>query len=101
MRQTCPANSASPRRRRPPTPLELTTERPVLLLAPAAPGNFGPLFPRGATAIATFLNHHGIPALVLPLGHYLDVYAGSANVDARTREVIRDAIEACNPRAIG
>jgi anaerobic magnesium-protoporphyrin IX monomethyl ester cyclase len=82
-------------------PTELAKERPVLLLSPPAPGNYGPLFPRGATAIASFLNHHQVPALVLPLSHYLDVYAGDAAVEERTREVLRDAIQACNPSAIG
>lgn len=74
---------------------------PFVIFAPPVPGTFGPLFPRGATAIASYLNHHGVPAVVVPLSHYVDVYLGEDRAAARTREVIADAVASLKPRAIG
>ena len=75
--------------------------RPFLILTPPCPGTFGPLFPRGAVAIASYLNAHGVPTVVVPLSHYVDVYLGDEHARSRTREVVQDAIAALNPRAIG
>lgn len=76
-------------------------ERPFVIFAPPIPGTWGPLFPRGATAVASYLNHHGVPTLVVPLSHYVDVFVGEEAARARTREVVHDAITALEPRAIG
>lgn len=76
-------------------------ERPVVFIAPPAYGAFGPIFPRGVTAVASYLNQHGIPALVVPLGHYVDDFHGAEDARARTLEVLRDVISALKPRAFG
>jgi len=76
-------------------------QRPFVIFAPPIPGTWGPLFPRGATTIASYLNHHGVPAVVVPLSHYVDVYLGEDATRARTREVVHDAIASLRPRAIG
>jgi anaerobic magnesium-protoporphyrin IX monomethyl ester cyclase len=75
--------------------------RPFVIFAPPCPGSSGPLFPRGATALASFLIHRGVPTVVVPLSHYVDVFAGEDAVHARTAEVVRDAIDTLHPRAIG
>ncbi|MCC6625099.1 MAG: radical SAM protein [Deltaproteobacteria bacterium] len=75
--------------------------RPFVIFAPPIPGTWGPLFPRGATTVASYLNHHGVPAVVVPLSHYVDVYLGEEAARARTREVVHDAITSLGPRAIG
>ena len=75
--------------------------RPVLMIAPPLYGTFGPIFPRGATSIATWLSHHGIPSLVLPLAHYVDDFGGATAARARLREVVQEALEALRPRAVG
>ncbi len=74
---------------------------PVLMMTPPAYGVFGPLFPRGATAVASYLNAHGVPAAVLPLGEYVDDFAGADAARRRTEEVLADALDTLNPRAIG
>ena len=51
--------------------------------------------------MASYLNHHGVPSVVVPLSHYVDVYLGEEAARARTREVVRDAITSLSPRAIG
>ena len=76
-------------------------ERPILMIAPPQYGVFGPLCPRGATAIASYLNHNGLPALVLPLAEYVDDFAGSEAARQRLEQVVADALEAVNPWAIG
>ncbi len=78
-----------------------TATGPFVVFSPPCPGTFGPLFPRGAAAIASFLNHHGVPAVLVPLSHYVDVYLGQSAVDARLAEVVADAIATLRPRAIG
>ncbi|MEL6343057.1 MAG: radical SAM protein [Myxococcota bacterium] len=72
---------------------------PVLLLAPPAYGATGPLFPRGAASIASFLQANGVPAQVLPL-------AGDPNESTdqalhRIEAAITDALDALRPRAVG
>jgi len=76
-------------------------QRPFVLFAPPCVGTWGPLFPRGATALASYLNHHGVPTVVVPLSHYVDLYLGDQRARERTREVVRDAIASLAPRAIG
>lgn len=76
---------------------------PVVLLAPPMWGNHGPLFPRGAASIASFLNAHGIQTLVAPLSQYVS----SAETISITEGVIqqeaaiRDILDSLHPRAIG
>lgn len=72
---------------------------PVLLLCPPTHGATGPLFPRGAVAVASFLQAHGVPAQVLPLAR--DPYTPPAQARAQMEAAIRDAIDSLRPRAIG
>jgi len=76
---------------------------PVVLLVPPMWGNHGPLFPRGATSIASFLNAQSIPALVAPLSHYVSsAVTGSITESAIQQETaIRDILDSLHPRAIG
>jgi|GEM_PF-462231 len=76
-------------------------ERPFVILTPPVVGGRGPLFPRGATAIASYLNAHGIPSLVVPLSHYLEPHTETGRRDAILREVIDDVLTSLNPRAVG
>lgn len=75
--------------------------RPILMIAPPQYGVFGPLFPRGATAMASFLNHHGLPTVVLPLAEYVDDFAGAETARRRLEQVVADALDAIDPWAIG
>ncbi len=86
-----------------PSPVDLDPhgERPVLFFTPPVLGTYGPLFPRGATTVATYLASHGIPAVVIPLSHCVDIYGGGEHVASMTREAIREAIAAYRPRAVG
>jgi anaerobic magnesium-protoporphyrin IX monomethyl ester cyclase len=79
------------------------TGRPVVLLAPPMEDLHGPLFPRGATSVASFLNAHGVSALVVPLSHYLDsTMPGAGSLDrSRQQAIIRDVLVSLRPRAIG
>lgn len=77
------------------------SERPVVFFAPPAYGAFGSIFPRGVTSVATYLNHHGIPAMVVPVAHYVDDFEGAESARARTMEVIADVIASLKPRAVG
>ena len=76
-------------------------DRPFLLIVPPAHGSHGPVFPRGATGIASFLRAHSLPAEVLALGHVVDDFAGRSQATAATRAAIADALEALRPRAVG
>jgi magnesium-protoporphyrin IX monomethyl ester (oxidative) cyclase len=76
-------------------------DRPVLFFTPPVIGTYGPLFPRGATTVATYLESQGIPAVVIPLSHCVDIYGGGEHVASMTRTAIREAIAAYRPRAIG
>ncbi|MFH1463587.1 MAG: radical SAM protein [Pseudomonadota bacterium] len=75
--------------------------RPFLLIVPPAWGMQGPVFPRGAVSIASFLEAHGVPAEVLPLAWHVDDFAGRSAALAQTRAVLADAIAALRPRAVG
>jgi radical SAM superfamily enzyme YgiQ (UPF0313 family) len=77
------------------------SDRPFLLIVPPAHGSHGPVFPRGATGIASFLRAHGLPSEVLALGHVVDDFAGRSQALAATRAAIADAIETLRPRAVG
>jgi len=87
----------------PPEPLWQRThkERPFLLIVPPAHGSHGPVFPRGATSIASFLQAHGMPAEVLPLGHLVDDFSGRSAALSATRTAVADALETLRPRAVG
>lgn len=74
---------------------------PVLMIAPAAHGATGPLFPRGAVSVASFLQHHGIPAAVLPLAWHAEPHLPPAEARARARAALRDAMDSLRPRAVG
>jgi anaerobic magnesium-protoporphyrin IX monomethyl ester cyclase len=77
------------------------SERPFLLVMPPAHGAHGPVFPRGATSVASFLRAQGVGAEVLPLGHSVDDFAGRSQALAATRAALADAVEALRPRAVG
>jgi len=74
---------------------------PVLFVVPPAWGASGPLFPRGAVSVASYLEAHGIPARVLPLAEVVDSSDDAATAARRTRDALARAIEAYRPRAIG
>lgn len=74
---------------------------PVLMIAPAAHGATGPLFPRGAVSVASFLQHHGIPTAVLPLAWHAEPHLPPAEARRRARAALRDAVESLRPRAVG
>ncbi|MCB9796055.1 MAG: radical SAM protein [Alphaproteobacteria bacterium] len=74
---------------------------PVLLVCPPAWGASGPLFPRGAASIASFLEHHSVPARVLPLAAWLPHGADVRRHRAQVERVLADAIRAYRPRALG
>ncbi len=86
-----------------PEPLWRGAQRrgPLLLIVPPAHGSHGPIFPRGATSIASFLRAHGAPAELLPLGHLVDDFAGRSQALAATRAAVREALERLEPRAVG
>jgi anaerobic magnesium-protoporphyrin IX monomethyl ester cyclase len=75
--------------------------RPFLLLVPPAHGSHGPVFPRGAASIASFLRAHGQAAELLPLGHVVDDFAGRSQAIDATRAAVADALEILEPRAVG
>jgi radical SAM superfamily enzyme YgiQ (UPF0313 family) len=77
------------------------SDRPFLLIVPPAHGSHGPVFPRGATGIASFLRAHGLPAELLALGHMVDDFAGRSQATTATRAAIADALETLRPRAVG
>ncbi|MGA1790286.1 MAG: B12-binding domain-containing radical SAM protein [bacterium] len=84
-------------------------KKKCLLISP--PGELD-IFPRGIMEIATFLNHHGCPTSVLPLGHYylnmktnfsldeshfiLDEIGDQALFD-----ILKDAIREFDPNVVG
>lgn len=74
---------------------------PVLFLVPPAWGASGPLFPRGAVSVASFLESNGIPAQVLPIADVVDSHDDAATAAARTLQALERAISAYRPRAIG
>lgn len=74
---------------------------PVLFLVPPAWGARGPLFPRGAVSVASFLAAHGIPAEVLPLADVVDKDDDAPTAAAKTRDAVHRAIAALQPRAVG
>jgi radical SAM superfamily enzyme YgiQ (UPF0313 family) len=61
----------------------------------------GPIFPRGAASIASFLEAHGVPSEVLPLAWHVDDFAGRSAARAQAHAVLADAITALQPRAVG
>ena len=79
----------------------LTQRRPFVILVPPVVGGHGPLFPRGATAIASYLGAHGIPALVVPLSHYVEPHTDTRRRDAIARELVEDLLSTLRPRAVG
>lgn len=81
--------------------LHRPADRPFLLVVPPAWGMQGPVFPRGAASIASFLAAHGVPAEVLPLAAAVDDFAGRSAALARTREVLADALASLRPRGVG
>ena len=74
---------------------------PVLILCPAAHGATGPLFPRGAVSMASFLQAHGVPARVLPLAHVIEPDLPYDVARARGDAALADAIATLRPQAIG
>lgn len=74
---------------------------PVLFIVPAAHGATGPLFPRGAVSVASFLQAHGVPAVVLPLAHVAEPHLSPGEAAERVSRAIRDAVESLSPRAVG
>ena len=86
---------------RPPLWATPSDERPFLLVVPPAHGSHGPVFPRGATSIASFLRAHGLPAEVLPLGHLVNDFAGRSQALAASRAALADALQVLRPRAVG
>lgn len=76
-------------------------EGPVLFLVPPAWGARGPLFPRGAVSVASFLVAHGVPAEVLPLADVVEKDDDALTAAQATEAALRRAISALNPRAVG
>lgn len=79
------------------------TDGPVVIFAPPMEGHHGPIFPRGAASIATFLSARGIPACVVPMSHALGPGA-SASPQDRDRiqeDAVRDVLDSLRPRAVG
>ena len=74
---------------------------PVLMIAPPAHGATGPLFPRGAVSVASFLQHHGHAAVVLPLAHVSEPHLSAAEASSRVNRALRDAMHSLRPRAVG
>ena len=74
---------------------------PVLLLVPPAWGASGPLFPRGAVSVASFLATHGVPAQVVPIADVVDSHDDADTAARRVAAVVEQAIRAFRPRAIG
>ncbi len=72
---------------------------PVLFLVPPAWGARGPLFPRGAASVASFLVAEGIPAEVLPLADHVLPSDDASTVAQKTRSAVQHAIDALRPRA--
>jgi anaerobic magnesium-protoporphyrin IX monomethyl ester cyclase len=77
------------------------TRRPFVIFAPVMQGFTGPLFPRGATILASFLEDRGIPAIVIPLSHWIDPSEGAAAVQIRLDAVVKDVLVSLSPGAIG
>lgn len=74
---------------------------PVLFLVPPAWGARGPLFPRGAASVASFLVAEGIPAEVLPLADHVLPSDDASTVAQKTQNAVQHAIDALRPRAVG
>lgn len=74
---------------------------PVLFVVPPAWGASGPLFPRGAVSVASFLQEHGVPAQVLPLAHVVEPKDSATIRSERIARALEDAVSALRPRAIG
>ena len=85
----------------PPVARSSTSPGPVLMVAMPSYGAFGPIFPRGATAVASFLQAHGLAAQVLPLAHHIDDFKGVRHAATQTRAVLADAIQALRPSVVG
>ncbi len=58
-------------------------------------------FPRGALSLATFLEHHGQPAIVVPLDYFCQNTSTQAVIDAQMEAVVRSVIADVQPGAIG
>jgi len=74
---------------------------PVVFFVPPAWGASGPLFPRGAVSVASFLVDNGIPAEVVPLADVVDSTDDAETVRTRLDALVRRVVEALRPRAIG
>jgi magnesium-protoporphyrin IX monomethyl ester (oxidative) cyclase len=81
--------------------LSETDQRPLILFTPPCVGTFGPLFPRGAVALASFLNARGVPTIVVPLSHYVDLTRGARRAGDRLVSVVQEAVKSLRPRAVG
>ncbi len=74
---------------------------PVLFIVPPAWGASGPLFPRGAVSVASFLRDRGIPAEVLPLADVVDSHDNAETAGRAIEAAIARALTAFRPRAVG
>ena len=84
-------------------------KKKCLLISP--PGEFN-IFPRGVMEIATFLNDHGCPTSVLPLGHYYRDLKSNLRLDETNFildeisdkvlfNILKDAIQESDPIVVG
>ena len=76
-------------------------EGPVVFFVPPAWGASGPLFPRGAVSVASFLMANGIPAEVVPLADVIDSSDDAQTAGRKLDGLVRRVVEALRPRAVG
>ena len=74
---------------------------PVVFFVPPAWGASGPLFPRGAVSVASFLAEQGIAAHVVPLADVVDSSDDALTVRRKSEALVRRVVDALRPRAIG
>lgn len=74
---------------------------PVVFFVPPAWGASGPLFPRGAVSVASFLAEQGIPAHVVPLADVVDSSDDAMTVRRKSEALVQRVVDALRPRAIG
>lgn len=75
--------------------------RPFVIFIPVMQGISGPLFPRGAASVASFLKKNGVPAIVVPLSHWIDPSEGVRAVQTRLDDLVQDLLSSFKPCAIG
>ncbi|MFT4977217.1 MAG: radical SAM superfamily enzyme YgiQ (UPF0313 family)/tetratricopeptide (TPR) repeat protein [Myxococcota bacterium] len=98
--QAAPAYTAPPRPARA-MPMRTDGDGPVLIIVPPMSGPDGPLLPRGALHVASFLDAHGVPAVVLPLSDVVDEAPGSPAERLAVRAAVHEAMASLRPRLVG